>query len=99
MGGGPLANAPGGTSIQTSRALSNITTVKASPGAVLQVAVLVAGSTTGTVNDCAATANATTANAVAPIVNTVGVQEISMPCLVGVTIKPGTGQQLSVSYQ
>ncbi len=99
MAGQPIANAPGGTSLKTSLALSNITTVKAAPGAVLQVSVLVAGSGAGAVYDCAATANATTANAVAPILNALGVQEISIPCLVGVTIKPGPGQQITVSYQ
>jgi len=98
MAGGPLANAPGGN-LLTSLALSSITTVKAGPGAILQVSVLVAGSADGAVYDCAATANASTSNAVAPILNAVGVQEISIPCLVGVTVKPGPGQQITVSYQ
>lgn len=99
MAGQPLANAPSGNSLLTALAISNITTVKPSPGAILQVAVLVAGSGAGAVYDCAATANASTSNAVAPILNTVGVQEISIPCLVGVTVKPGPGQQITVSYQ
>jgi hypothetical protein len=98
MAGGPLANAPGGN-LQTSKALSAITTVKAAPGAILQVSVLVAGSGAGAVYDCAVTGDASTSNAVAPILNTVGVQEISIPCLVGVTVKPGPGQQITVSYQ
>lgn len=99
MAGQPIANAPGGTRLQTTLALSSITTIKAAPGAILQVSVLVAGSGDGAVYDCAATANATTANAVAPILNTLGAQEISFPCQVGITVKPGPGQQLSVSYQ
>lgn len=74
------------------------TVVKATPGRLIRVSVLVAGSATGTVNDCATTGAAATANEVFVIPETVGVYTLEWPCLVGIVIVPGTGQTISVSY-
>ena len=74
------------------------TVVKASNGFVVRVSVLVAGSTTGTVNDSATTGGAAVANEIAVIPNTVGTYAIEFPFANGLTIVPGTGQTVSVSY-
>jgi len=81
--------------------VTNITTatvVKAVPGRIAKVSVLVAGSGTGTVNNCITTGAAATANEVAVIPQSVGVLDIDMPCSTGIVVVPGTGQTLAVSY-
>ena len=73
--------------------------LKASAGTVATVSVIVAGSGAGGVYDCATTGAASaTANQIAAIPNFVGTSVMQFPCLVGVTIYPGTGQTISVSY-
>jgi hypothetical protein len=74
------------------------TVVKASPGRISKVAVIVAGSATGTVNDCLTTGAAAVANQVGVIPTTVGSSTFDWPCAVGIVIVPGTGQTLSVSF-
>jgi hypothetical protein len=74
------------------------TVVKASAGAVVRVVVQVAGSATGSINDCTATAAAVTANQIAVIPETVGPVTLEFPCLNGITVMPGSGQAVSVSY-
>lgn len=73
--------------------------VKAAAGVICVVNVLAAGSGTGTINDCTGTAAAVTANEIAVIPETVGPISLNFPCLLGITVVPGTGQQVSVSYQ
>ena len=65
---------------------------------VLRVNVVVAGSTVGSVNDCATVAAAAAGNLVAAIPNVVGPILIDMPLLVGLVVIPGTGQTVSVTY-
>jgi len=90
----------GGGNTLTKLAITAPTVVKATPGAVISVSVTVAGSAAGGVFDCAATADASvTANEVASIPNTVGPVQINFPCLIGVVVKPGSGQTLAISYQ
>lgn len=72
--------------------------VKATPGRICRVSVIVAGSAAGTVNDVATTGAAAVANQVATIPNTVGNYDIQFPCATGIVIVPGTGQTLAVSY-
>jgi|SRR5579862_7153867 len=72
--------------------------VKAAAGVIATVVVLAAGSATGTINDCTATAAAVTANEVAVIPQTVGPIVLNFPCTTGICVSPGTGQQVSVSY-
>lgn len=74
------------------------TVVKAGPGRLVRVSVLVAGSGTGTVNDCLTTGAAATANEVFVIPETVGTCTLEWPHLVGIVIVPGTGQTLAVSF-
>ena len=49
--------------------------------------------------DCTATAAATTANQMASIPETVGTYQLNFPALHGIVVTPGTGQQVSLSYQ
>jgi hypothetical protein len=71
--------------------------LKAAPGTIARVNVLVAGAQ-GTVNDCTATAAAVTANEIAVIPATVGPVALDFPCLSGITVVPGSGQIISVAY-
>jgi hypothetical protein len=74
------------------------TIIKAAPGRVFRVNVQVAGSTTGTVNDCLTTGAAAITNQIAVIPETVGPLLLEWPCATGIVVVPGTGQTLSVSY-
>lgn len=98
---GPIAVASANLLPQGAKNSLNITTatvVKAAPGTVLSVIVQVAGSGTGTVNDCTTVAAVAAANQVAVIPETVGPIEISFPCTKGIVVTPGTGQTLAVSF-
>lgn len=78
------------------------TVVKATPGKLLSLAVITAGTAPGTVNDCAATANAVVANQIATIpteIGDAGIPPYGFPCSVGITVTPGAGQVLAVAYQ
>ena len=72
--------------------------LKAVPGRVAKVSVIVAGSAPGSVNDCATTGAAAAGNSIFVIPNTVGVYSVDMPTNNGVTVVPGTGQTVAVSY-
>jgi len=74
------------------------TVIKAVPGRIARVSVLVAGSTVGSVNDCATTGTVAAANALYVTPMTVGVFAVDMPTAVGIVVTPGTGQTLAVSY-
>ena len=74
------------------------TVVKAAPGRVIRVQVLVAGSGTGTVNDCLTTGAAAAANQIATIPGVLGPLEVNAACLTGIVVVPGTGQTLAVFY-
>ena len=65
---------------------------------VVRVNVLVAGSTAGSINDTATPAGASAANQVFAIPNTVGSYLVDFPMLNGITVNPGTGQTVAVSY-
>lgn len=72
--------------------------VKATPGICVSVAVVVAGTAPGTVNDVATTGGAAAANQFGTIPNTVGTYTFNWPCGTGIVVAPGTGQTLAVSY-
>jgi hypothetical protein len=73
--------------------------IKTAAGLIASINVLVAGSGTGTINDAASTATATTANEVAVIPETVGPIALNFPCFTGITLVLGTGQIVSVCYR
>lgn len=69
-----------------------------SAGRVCRVSVIVAGTTAGGVFDSATIAGAVVGVQVFVIPNTVGVYLVDMPMLNGLTVVPGAGQTLAVSY-
>ena len=78
------------------------TVVKATPGNLLSLTVVVAGSATGTINDCATTGAATAANTVAVLPDSVGpvpLPAVGLACATGIVVTPGTGQTIAVTYQ
>lgn len=95
---GPIQTIDFKDGTKTALYINGTKTIKSQPGMIAQVNVLVAGAA-GTVNDCADTASVATANQVAAIPATVGVIELGFPCATGITIAPGAGQVVSVSYR
>ena len=73
--------------------------VKIGAGAICVATVFAAGSGVGGIYDCTSTAAAVTANQIAQIPETVGPIQLNFPVLTGLTVIPGTGQEVSVSYQ
>jgi len=72
--------------------------VKAGPGRLVRIAVLVAGAA-GAAHDVAATGDAADGNRIAVIPATLGlVLDLDWPCGAGIVIVPGSGQKVSVSY-
>lgn len=94
----PVQQVPSLTGTKSNLYISTPTAVKSAPGYIARVVVLVAGSATGTVNDCLTSGAAVTANEIAVIPETVGPVVLEFPCLTGIFITPGTGQVVSVSY-
>jgi len=77
--------------------LTTPTIVKASPGRIMRISLIVTGSATGTVYD--ATSITDTTRPVYTIGNTAtGVVLVDIPCQYGIVVAPGTGQTVSGSY-
>ena len=98
---GPIAVAganliPQGAKVQYN--ISAAVTLKAAPGTLLAIAVITPGDAPGTVNDCATTGAAATANAMCGIPETVNVYPINLPFKTGLTITPGAGQVIAVYW-
>jgi|HubBroStandDraft_6_1064221.scaffolds.fasta_scaffold629306_2 hypothetical protein len=98
---GPIAVSNVNLAAQGAKNLSNIsaaTVVKATPGTLLTVQVITAGSAPGTINDVPTTGGAVAANQIGTIPNQVGVTQYGVPFLTGLVIVPGSGQVVSVSF-
>lgn len=96
---GPIATKvtnPGASSDRNN--ITAATVVKAAPGRVGVVSVIVAGSAVGTVNDILTTGAVAVANQIGTIPNVVGTYTFNWPCAVGIVVVPGTGQTVAVSY-
>lgn len=78
--------------------LTAATVVKSTAGRCVRITVVVAGSAAGTANDVATTGAVAAANEFFSIPNTVGTYFLDWPCAAGITIAPGTGQTVAVSY-
>lgn len=88
--------------IELSQRAMNITAatvVKAAPGRTVKIAVIVAGSAAGTLNDCLTTGAAAAANELAAIPNTVGIISVDIGHTTGIVVVPGTGQTIAVYYR
>jgi hypothetical protein len=73
--------------------------VKATSGSIAYVSVTTAGSAVGAVYDSATVGGIGAANLLFVIPNTVGNYPVQFPANNGITVVPGTGQVISVSYQ
>ena len=82
----------------TSATVTASTLVITGPGRLVNVSVLVAGTTTGLVHNAASTGAAAAANAIVLVPNTVGVHQANQMFTAGLVIVPGTGQSLNVTY-
>lgn len=82
--------------VQNAAGLTAATVVKPSAGRICSISVIVAGSATGTVYDSATTTTTTRPLYVIPM--TVGVYVVNLPASFGVSVAPGTGQTVTVSY-
>lgn len=91
----PLAVAEGEVSALN---IAAATVVKATPGRLMRISVVVAGSAAGAAYDAAATSGNTAANEIAAIPNAVGVIYLCWPCAAGILIVPGTGMTVAVSF-
>jgi len=76
--------------------LTAATVVSTSPGRLVQVSVIVAGSGTGTVYD--ATTTTDTSRPIYKIPQTVGVVDANIPVSFGIVVAPGTGQTVSGGF-
>lgn len=74
------------------------TVIKLGVGRSYKVSVIVAGSASGTLNDCATTGDASSANQVGTIPTTVNTYDFNWPHATGIVLVPGTGQTLAISY-
>lgn len=82
--------------------LHNITsaaTILAAPGWIVNVIVVIAGSAAGSVNDCATTGAVSVNNQIIALPTAAGSVLMNWPCLVGITVTPGTGQTISIAYE
>jgi hypothetical protein len=96
----PTYNAPGaGGNTNVTRGITATTLIKSGAGAVIKAIVTVVGSGVGGIYDCTATAAAITANQVAVLPETAEIIDIEFPCTVGIFVVPGTGQQITLSWQ
>ncbi len=99
----PIVDAQGNVNVNVGGTASALnvtasTAVKATPGKLVRISVLVAGAA-GAVHDCATTGAAADANKVAVIPAAVGIYELDWPCLIGITYVPGAAQVVSITYQ
>lgn len=67
-------------------------------GRLVNIYVIVAGTTVGAAHDASTVAAATSANQLFTIPNTVGITQVNIPYASGLVIIPGTGQSVNVTY-
>ena len=94
---GSLVTGQGSSSVLN---ITAATVVKATPGRLVAISVLVAGTTVGSVNDAATVATAAAANQIGVVPEAVTTSPLifDWPCATGIVVTPGTGQTLAVSY-
>jgi hypothetical protein len=77
------------------------TVVKPTPGTVFKVVIVTAPTAAGGIYDSASTTGLSATNLIDPIgtgVTSSQVMDLTWPCSVGITIDPGTGGVVSVSF-
>jgi hypothetical protein len=83
---------------QTSVTVTAATLIYTGPGYLVNFAVVVAGSTTGTISNTNAVASVSAANALCAVSNTVGIVSAGQVFSTGLVVTPGTGQSINVTY-
>jgi hypothetical protein len=73
--------------------------IKATPGRVFKVSVIVAGGAAGTINDCATTGAAAATNQIGTAPTTVGTVDFNWPMATGIVVVPGSGQTLAITWE
>lgn len=82
----------------TSATVTAQTVIATGQGRLVNISVVVAGTTAGTVNNAQIVANITAANVVVAIPNTIGVYQCGCNFTNGLIVTPGTGQSVNVTY-
>jgi hypothetical protein len=84
--------------VYTSTTVTGQALVVAGKGYLVSFSVVVAGSASGTINNSATTVQASAANALCAVPNTIGVYPCGQVFNTGLVITPGTGQSVNVTY-
>ena len=82
--------------LMSKAAISAPVLLRQGAGRVAKVAVITAGSSNGFIYD--STDITSTSNPLYLIINTTGIVDVNMPCQLGLVVRPGSGQVVSVSY-
>jgi len=82
----------------TSATVTTTTQIVVGAGRLVNVSVVVAGTTSGLIHNAASTGAAAAANALVAVPTTVGVHPANQLFTNGLVIVPGTGQSLNVTY-
>ena len=96
-----MANTPGNGGSRSALNVSTTTVIKASPGVVYKVLIVTPPTAAGGIYDSNVTTGLGASNLIDPIGTGLAVSyafDLEWPCANGITINPGTGGVVSVSY-
>jgi len=82
----------------TSAAVTSSTVICTGSGFLVNISIIDAGSTEGTVNNAATTGAVATANGIVKCQKFHGVYQVGARFTAGLVVVPGTGQTVSVTY-
>ena len=82
----------------TSATVTASTLVISGKGYLARFCVVVAGSAAGTINNASSTVSPAAGNVLCVVPNTVGIYDAGLVFTNGLTIVPGTGQSINVTY-
>ena len=97
MTGSAASFVPSGGGNFSSLNITSAAVVKANPGVLVTITVLVAGAA-GAAYDATSTSGNTAADQICVIPATVGIYTLQWPCFNGIVIAPGASQVVSVAY-
>ncbi len=87
-----------GLGTQTSITITAATVIYVGAGYLVNLSVVVAGTTVGTVSNTGAIGTVAAANALCAIPNTIGIVRVGQVFSTGLVVTPGTGQSVNVTY-
>lgn len=87
-----------GLGTQTSVTVTAATVIYVGAGYLVNFSVVIAGSTTGTINNANSVASVAAANALCAVPNSIGVVKVGQIFSAGIVVTPGTGQSINVTY-